>query len=429
MKRNLLAVVVFALCSLQVAHADLLAGAARTSITPDQKLFQYQLGGYVAKERTGHNSTGVHDTCYARALVLANGSTRVAIVSLDLCFMPANVKTAVLQRIGASKVPADCVFLSATHTHSAPDPLALHSGNTGKAGDLSTFNPKLLDWMADQIGAAINEAASKLQPAKAGSAQRGGIGLNRNRRGEKITDDEMTALRIVDATNKPIACMVNYAAHPVYFGANMMEVSGDWSGSFARVLEAKEPGSVALFLNGAEGDASANGSDDGMPAEKIVTFATKLGQAATSLLNSITPESDVAISGWTHTVQLPPRKPHPFFLLAGAAMRATPAQVKELVDHSMPTTCELSFVRIGNLTLMGFPGEPTAPVGLAAKAMARDAGIKNPAVVALTNGWLGYLVTAEQYKAGKYEPTMSFYGETIGATMLEGVKVGILKSK
>ena len=417
-----------AVCTM-TCHADLLAGAARVSITPDTKEFHYQLGGYVAKERTGHPATGIHDTCYARTIVLSSGTTRVAVVSLDLCFLPANMKSAVLSRIGVSGVKAAGLFLAATHTHSAPDPLALHSANTGKAGDLSTYDPKLADWMADHIAQSINEAAAKLTPAKVGSMQVDKVGLNRNRRGERLTDDQLTVVRVVSVDNKPLAEIVNYAAHPVYFGPSMMEVSGDWSGSMARILEAKEPGVVALFLNGAEGDASANGSDEGTSADKITTYAAKLGIAAYELMMQTRLTIDAKISCWTQTVQLPPRQPHPFFMLAAAAMRATPGQAKELVNQTMPTSCELSFIQIGPLLLMGFPGEPTAAVGLAAKALARERGVAIPAITALTNGWLGYLVTAEQYKAGKYEPTMSFYGETIGATILEGVKSGLLQHK
>ena len=44
------------------ARAELMAGAARVSITPDPKEFSYPLGGYVAPARLGHNATGVHDT-------------------------------------------------------------------------------------------------------------------------------------------------------------------------------------------------------------------------------------------------------------------------------------------------------------------------------------------------------------------------------
>src|ERR1041385_3340743 len=113
----------FFLCILAFSHipanAQLQAGAARVSITPDPKSLPYPLGGYVSPERLGHNATGIHDACYARALVLKRDSVKCAIVSLDLCFMPANVKQDVLSRIASTGIPASGLFLACTHTHSA----------------------------------------------------------------------------------------------------------------------------------------------------------------------------------------------------------------------------------------------------------------------------------------------------------------------
>src|SRR5437016_8224 len=93
------------LCCLMLpfqARAELMAGAAKVSITPDPKAMPYPLGGYGDPERLGHPATGVHDTCYARALVLSDGTAKCAIVSLDLCFLPANFKSAVMNRLEAT---------------------------------------------------------------------------------------------------------------------------------------------------------------------------------------------------------------------------------------------------------------------------------------------------------------------------------------
>src|SRR5687768_368082 len=148
------------------AKADLLAGAARVSITPDPKEYSFPLGGYVSQERLTKRANGVHDTCYARALVLSDGTAKLAMVSLDLCFLPANVKDAVSPRVAATGIPASGLFLSATHTHSALDPLVLHRGNSGHQSALPLFDPKLLDWMAVRIAESIADANARLKPAR-----------------------------------------------------------------------------------------------------------------------------------------------------------------------------------------------------------------------------------------------------------------------
>jgi hypothetical protein len=253
--------------------------------------------------------------------------------------------------------------------------------------------------------------------------------LNRPRNAQKITDDEMTLLRVDGVDGKPISALINYAAHPVYFGDENLMVSGDWSGAMERQLEAKLPGAVALFMNGAEGDASPNGSDEGSNGEKILVYAAKIGEKVMGMYQQCKLEDNAAIASWRQEVKLPPRQPHPLFLLISIALRATQDQAKDLVNRTMPESTAISYARIGSLLLIGFPGEPTAPVGLSAKAMAREVGVPNAAVVALTNGWLGYLLMPEQYRMGKYESTMSFYGEQIGTTLLEGVKTGLTQYK
>ena len=412
------------LMGLPQVSAEVLAGAAKVSITPNPAETSYTLGGYVTLGRLTKTASGIHDTCYARALTLSSGSTKLAIVSLDLCFLPANVKESVASRLVDTGIPSSALFIAATHTHSSLDPLILHSGNTGPKTALPSFDPKQLEWMADRIAQAVKEAAGQMKPARIGSGQAQGLGLNRNRRGENVTDDEMTAIRVEDSSGKSIAAIFNYAAHPVYYGADMLQVSGDWSGSFQRVMEARIPGSICLFLNGAEGDASPNGSDAGTAAEKIEIYAAKLAVKAMTLYDGLKVEPAPKLAAWTHSVDLPPVTPHPFFLLAAGQLKATREEAIALIERMMPRKCEISFVRIGDSVLSGLPGEPTTPVGLEAKKILRESGVKHPAVVALTNGWLGYLVTEAQYKAGKYEPTMSFYGPAIGDVILKGRKAG-----
>jgi hypothetical protein len=207
----------------------------------------------------------------------------------------------------------------------------------------------------------------------------------------------------------------------------MLEVSGDWSGAFQRQMEAVLPGATALFLNGAEGDASPSGADEGTPAEKIDTYSAKICEKARALWEHIAPVRTDLLAAWTQEIQLGAPKPHPFFLLAAGQLKATQDQARALVDRLMPTRCEVSFVRVGDAMFMGVPGEPTAQVGLAAKELARAAGGKVVGIVALTNGWLGYILTPDQYKAGKYEATMSFYGNGTGDQILRGIKAGLTK--
>lgn len=427
--RKLLLTLIGLLLFTGVAHADLRAGAAKVEITPDVKASPTPLGGYAA--RRDSPSTGVDASIYAHALVLAQGEKRVAIVSLDLCFLPRAIKAEVTKRLQTqqSHIQPDSVFLSATHSHTAPDPLAMHAGNQFDAiKHFTRFDPKLLAFTTERIAVAIQKAEANLTPVKAGSLTESIPNLNRNRRGDPTVDREMTVLTLVDAQGKTVANIVNFAAHPTLYDEKMMDISPDWPGIMTATVEANK-GGICLFLNGAEGDATTQNATGNTPKERIETYGKRVAQSALELIAKATLTADPTLDTWTTELQLPPRKPNGWFLLAAAQLGATIEQARGLVQGMMPATSTLTFVKLGDLLLMGVPCEPTGDIGLGAKERAKKAGFPRPAIVALTNDWLSYCVTAKQYKAGNYEAAMCFFGEGFGEALLTGIELGLGKGK
>ena len=412
------------------ARADLMAGAAKIDLTPDVTNSAIPLGGYAA--RRGAPATGVHDPVFARAICLADGGAKFEIVSVDLCFVPANLKAEVVKRVaaaGVSGIDGAHLLLAATHTHCGPDPLAMHTGNNFPAlKNWPRFDPNLLDYTADRIAAAVIAADRAQVPARAGfrKVNLSRRHLNRNRRGDRIVDSEITLLKITTADGKPLAALFDFAAHPTLYDEKMMRISADWPGVATEKIE-RELGNnaVCLFLNGDEGDATTEGATGFTAEERAANYGETMGRAAFDLLKRIKTNRRLMLDAWTAGVSLPPRSPNPLFLIAAGQLGASFGQAQELVTNLMPTKTVLSFARIGSLLLMGFPCEPTGEIGLAAKQLARRAGYKTAAVVALTNDWLAYCVTPAQYRAGKYESSMSFYGPTFGAAMLTALENGI----
>lgn len=420
------------------AKAELRGGAAKVDMTPDVKASAVPLGGYAA--RKGARATGVHDPVYARALTLSDGKTTAVVVSLDLCFVPASIKTEVVKCLKASgntNVDAAHLFLAATHTHTAPDPLAMHTGNTfTHLNGWTPFDQKLLDFTADKIAQAVMQAGKDMVPVRISASVQNAAGANRNRRNDPTVDPAFTTLKVTQiADGKTLVAVVNFAAHPTLYDDKMLDISADWPGVMTSDVEsAGEKGEaggakVCLFLNGAEGDASPNGVDDVQPDAKVSTYGHRMGKRAMEQLAVVSIQTDAPFGMWTQSVTLPPRKPNALFFLAAAQMGATMTQAKDLVNTLMPTSTEIDFIRLGDLLLMGFPCEPTGDIGMAAKTLARQSGYKVPAVVALVNDWLAYCLTPAQYKAGKYEAVMSFYGDQFGPTLLAGVKNGLLVHK
>jgi hypothetical protein len=219
----------------QPAQATLRAGAARVDYTP-------------AKDKLPRNYLGVLDPIYVRAIVLDNGGTRAAIITVDA----GGVSTDLVKKVSARaqqefNIPASQLLMSATHTHSVPGQAAA-------------------DLEAKAIQ-ALREAVSRLQPARA--AWGTGVSyINVNRdivdpatnrwwegpNYEGTSDKTVAVVRFETMQGEPIAVYANYAVHAVLTGTLDL-VSGDIPGATSRYLEDHVGGNfVALWTSGAAGD-------------------------------------------------------------------------------------------------------------------------------------------------------------------------------
>ena len=68
--------------------------------------------------------------------------------------------------------------------------------------------------------------------------------MNRNRRGDKVSDPDLVVTRVDKASGKPLAILVGWTAHPTFMDAKDMYFSGGWPGYLQRELEALIGGNV-----------------------------------------------------------------------------------------------------------------------------------------------------------------------------------------
>ncbi|HEV2472059.1 MAG TPA: neutral/alkaline non-lysosomal ceramidase N-terminal domain-containing protein [Chthonomonadales bacterium] len=421
--------IIAALTAVQSAcGATVLAGAGRADITPDLQQLSTPLGGYAA--RRAKPAVAVHDRIYARALILSDGRTKEALVSVDLCFVPGCLQ-AMTARLAASRgvsgLDAGCLFLVATHSHTSPDPLAMDSSNRFHRAGWSSYEPRLLRFTAGRIADAIACADRNLAPVKLYAASGDIEGLNRNRRGAGVVDRAMHVLRVMRPNGGTLAVVIDFAAHPTIYGADMLSISADWPGAMCADIEsALNSNSTCLFFNGAEGDAEPAGEQGATASDRVANYAQRISDQALKLLRRAKPLETrrTTIRMWRLPILLPARQPNGMFLLAAAQFGATILQAKQIVNDLMPVSARIAFLQIGPILLLGFPCEPSGELGLEAEQIAVKAGFDMPVVCALTNDWLAYALTAEQYRAGNYEAMMSFYGPGLGNAVLAAVRRG-----
>ncbi len=415
------------------------AGAARVVITPP---IGVPLSGYFAAEGRKETAREVHDDLYARALVMNDGKSTVAIVTTDLIGLGDEELAAVRKIVqrDAGIAPAHLV-LACTHTHSGPivHPFP-HSDLVPGQADEHYFYllPRL-------IGSAVAMAVRRQRPARVGAAS-GNSYININRREmlpdgtlrglpflgrnpDGITDREVGVLRVDDAENgKPIAVLLSYACHPVVLGPNL-EISADYVGYALNFIEQTlGAGSVALFANGAQGDMNSIVHPGTFAdAERL---GVTLGSEVIKVALGIETHANIQVKTAINRTELPlnpastPERQREYirfleqesrrFTTEGDTTRAWDIEMRlavagyrlynrEQMTHSYLPAEVTAFGLIGDGVSVGLVSEPAelfSEYGIRAR---KESPFTTTLVLGLANGFIGYVPTPNVYTEGGYE--------------------------
>jgi hypothetical protein len=215
---------------------------------------------------------------------------------------------------------------------------------------------------------------------------------------------------------RPLAILVNYACHPVVFGADSIAISADYVGHTRAVVE-HATGAAMLFVQGACGDINPRqrATPGGRQAE---TLGVELAGAVLTAYATATPGAVAGIAAATTPVDLP------LLQDASAIPGLISAQDRQAlhptIDQRLPwaatvsadpatggltTPIALQVLRLGDLAVVGIPAEPFVEIGLALQ----ERGLGRPTMVAgYTNGCVGYVPMPAAYPLGGYEVSYSF---------------------
>jgi neutral ceramidase len=250
---ELLVALVCSLCwaSAISAQGTLRVGAAREDITPAADPAHPPSGKYA------------HEKLYVRAIVIDNGSVRVALIAADQGGLSETVWQAASKQIAAElNCPVENIVMSATHTHSGWGPGGL-PGMRGLRPDPNAPPPPIVGQILD----AVRQAKANLQPARVGFGT-GKSYLNVNRDAidsdthlwtqapnlDGPSDKTVAVVEFLAPSGQPIAVYMHYAMHPVNgFLAGI--TSADFAGAASHYVEqAFNDKMVAVFVQGASGD-------------------------------------------------------------------------------------------------------------------------------------------------------------------------------
>jgi len=283
-----------------------MAGAAETVVTPAAK------GTFLIGPM--EPSTGVNDDLYVRALVLAEGDRRVAIVTLDyLGFDFAYTQLLLTAASKATGIPADHIMLNCSHTHSAP--------LTAPWGPWKEHQDKPFHQMLPKkVAEVARRACDNLQPARLRHRREPTqIGFNRRLfHGEKIVmapNPQGAVLPWVDVLaaqrtdGRPIAVLFSHAAHPVIVHEASTLISADYPGFAVQTLKRSRGNDcVYLFAQGCSGNINGFPLKGGIDA--AAAAGRDLGDAVGRALDRM---DDAGGSLRVHSsqMQLPLQSPPP----------------------------------------------------------------------------------------------------------------------
>ncbi|MBI3649462.1 MAG: neutral/alkaline non-lysosomal ceramidase N-terminal domain-containing protein [Acidobacteria bacterium] len=281
---NLVAVclLVFFAANVQArAQGVFKVGTGRRDITPQEPVPMWGYG-----VRHDMLSQGTLDRLYAVALVLQVGEKKLAIVGMDMGRAPAERSLQIIRQRLKAEAGIDYSFIAGSHSHHTP--VVELSDEAGKGKGRFAASLRYYTQMEDGIVAAVLEANAKLVAAKMATGAVKLEGFNRNRHTKlepKPSDKDLAVMRFDDMNGKPLAILVNFAAHPTTIPALTLKFSADYVGAMKAAVE-KEMNATTIFMQGASGDQSVNeGENKGYQA-----FGQALGREVVKLAASLKTE-------------------------------------------------------------------------------------------------------------------------------------------
>lgn len=403
------------------------AAAASTAINPP---LGTSLGGYFYERPC----TRVHDDIMAKALVLDDGQTKVAIVVCDLQAIEATEVNAARELASkATGVPPQNVMISATHTHTGPQV---------RRKRVVPVNEEYLAALPGMIAQAIAQAHENLRPATARLGEEcedrlvfnrryrfadGRVAFNPRKQAEGILgpdgpiDPQINVLRLDGDDGEPIAILANYSMHPDVMGGN--EVSADFPGQASRIVgSVYESHPLVIYMQGACGNTNHRDISD--PGEQ--KGPAEVMRISRVLAGKILAASELSVPFGGEPIRITRRMLqiayHPLTeeLRAKAARvlkdpkagdfdRAQAEAIEKYDLDGRTASVEVQAIRIGDTAVMGIPGEYFVEYGLSIKEWSP---FPQTFVAELANNTFGYIPTQDAFHPGTYE-TMPIVSTTL----------------
>lgn len=435
---------------------QLFAGFSRVNITPPLGI---PLAGYFINR----NAEGVLDELELNAVALRCGEKTVLLLSVDHCGLMKELldeyKKAIEDKTGVS---ADAIFIHSTHTHTGPILLPNSENELVKE-----YNVTLCHKCVDASVMALED----LKPAKMGYGvgkapniafirryrmKDGTIKTNPGVNNPDIVapigevDERVEVIRF-DREGAENIVLTHFADHPDVVGG--CKISADWPGFTRRFVEKSIENTKCIFFNGTQGDVNhvnvhpKQGDFNDMfndfdGCSRGYGHARHMGRVVAGAVMQVYDKVNYVdvdeIKFDTRVVEIPSNMPTkeqmplakkynelhlagkdseiPYTGMMLTTVVAEAARMVRLEHGPASYKVKIMAVAIGNIVLVGLPGEPFTGVGRAIKE-ANGWDLVLPCCN--SNDKVGYFPMKDSYDEGGYEARGSNFKAGVAELLID----------
>lgn len=437
----------------------LMAGSAMIDLTPP-------LGTHLAGSEAGMHRPAkvINDPLFVKALVLESGGKKICILSMDLLIVTQEwtdrIRQAASLRYGFQ---ADAVMVHVVQNHSAPtlghmmfdkDFPNLPAEIEYLRGGETVYYEYACEKAIEAIGAALKD----MKPVRLafGSAVRDDLASNRRavtKDGKVVMpglwepplgptyikymegpmDPEVAVVCLREKEGAGSSMILHYTCHPVnVFCTKSYTISGDWPGAWSAAMR-KRAGRkcVPLVLNGCCGNI--NPWSPFRPGFKMdhVRMGNELAATSRLILQGMQFADVGKLDLRVRRIRIPLKKPdrkrvawarkileaHPEPLWSKGVKKgidpewfraASIISVELMRRRSQYLKYEIQVARIGDVAIVGLPGEPFVEGQLAIKI---GSPAKCTIVAHAMTHYVGYIPTHEAFPHGGHEVDFSYWAK------------------
>ena len=391
------------------------------------KIISPEVGVRVAGYGPDDFSVAKHDDLYLSVLALDDGNNICVLLSYDLLGIDSKY-IRIIRKKCAAVIGGDeaQVMLSCTHTHCGP-----HTRTLPDCDRIETdYLEKLIDLTVDAVNEVVNgewfdtdvywyslNCDENINRRYVGNDNRCTFLPHRpflEPLCDGVRDRELGVIFFRDRASGDVRYVIgNYAAHPLAGhtpGIGGHRISADFPGVFRDYLKS-ELGCESMFLSGAAGDMVPKGHENGFAAAEEVG----IDLARKAIVGIISGQrARMSHQMQNETIQF--------------GMKHVTATVRKCLEKMPPdhlgkteVELEIQLLSIGDICLVGVPGELLAELGLEIKW---HSPFRKTFILYCATGYFAYLCHGNALTQGGYEAAQQYFGARTGLAIVNAAVDG-----